>query len=194
MKKFSLAQLPPVFLVFFVVFFLISPAKAESPIPPDSEGWIVQTPENSPPDLITTTPEYPDGTLWVNPDCKTVQTNTIYIYVNGVPQFPDVEPYQDENYRTMVPVRTVAEALDSTLAWDSASGRVDITRKGSQLRLWIGKNIAEVNGREIKMDTQPVLKNNRTMVPLRFVGEAFGAEVVWSESDRKVEIALRDWE
>src|SRR5690606_6608642 len=37
-----------------------------------------------------------------------------------------------------------------------------------------------VNGQKIIYDVRPLLLNNRTMVPIRAVTEALGAEVVWS--------------
>lgn len=39
-----------------------------------------------------------------------------------------------------------------------------------------------VNGKEVKSDVPAVIMNGRTMVPLRFVSEAFGANVGWDDS------------
>jgi hypothetical protein len=36
------------------------------------------------------------------------------------------------------------------------------------------------------LDAPPRIVDNRTMVPLRFVGEVLGAEVVWDETSRQV--------
>jgi hypothetical protein len=43
----------------------------------------------------------------------------------------------------------------------------------------IGSSKVLVNGEERFMDTNPVIKNSRTMVPLRYVGEFMGAKVSW---------------
>jgi len=45
-----------------------------------------------------------------------------------------------------------------------------------------------VNGKEIKPDVLPQLINGRTMVPVRWVAEALGANVWWDESKRIVRI------
>lgn len=45
-----------------------------------------------------------------------------------------------------------------------------------------------VNGREIKPDVPPQLLNNRTMVPIKWVAEALGAEVKWEAETRSVVI------
>lgn len=65
----------------------------------------------------------------------------------------------------------------------SSTETVDLVSKfliGSQ------EYIKTVNGIEtvVKMDVGPFIKNNRTMVPLRFVGEALGYDVSWEESTR----------
>lgn len=39
-----------------------------------------------------------------------------------------------------------------------------------------------VNGNKVKFDVQPVLINNRTMVPLRAIFEALGANVTWDNA------------
>jgi len=43
-----------------------------------------------------------------------------------------------------------------------------------------------VNGQEIKSDVPPQIINGRTMVPVRWVAEALGAEVEWNEESRNV--------
>lgn len=47
-----------------------------------------------------------------------------------------------------------------------------------------------LNGKEIKSDTAPVIKNDRTLVPLRAVLEAMGAEVSWNESEHRITVLL----
>lgn len=45
-----------------------------------------------------------------------------------------------------------------------------------------------VNGREVKSDVAPFTKNGRTMVPIRLVSEALGANVEWNEDFQTVYI------
>lgn len=47
----------------------------------------------------------------------------------------------------------------------------------TEISLIIGDNAAEVNGGWHNLDAAPYTKDGRTMVPLRFIGEAFGADV-----------------
>ena len=49
----------------------------------------------------------------------------------------------------------------------------------TRVTLTIGKNIGHVNNVAKLLDASPVIKNGRTMLPVRFVAEAFGAGVSW---------------
>lgn len=47
----------------------------------------------------------------------------------------------------------------------------------TEISLQIGSTYAEINGGWHRLDAAPYIKNDRTMVPLRFISEAFGATV-----------------
>ncbi len=87
--------------------------------------------------------------------------------------------------RCFLPIRPVVEALGRKIAWDSAEQRVDITGVGAQVTLWVGRSTALVNGREVAIDSlNPrvcpfVAPPGVTLLPLRFVAEALGADVAW---------------
>ncbi|MDD2401555.1 MAG: copper amine oxidase N-terminal domain-containing protein [Clostridia bacterium] len=55
-----------------------------------------------------------------------------------------------------------------------------------EIKVAIGNKEACVEGQTVKLDVAPVIRNERTMVPVRFIGEAFGAEFFWEEATRKV--------
>lgn len=48
----------------------------------------------------------------------------------------------------------------------------------------------QLDGEEIAFDTPPMIKNGRTMVPIRGVFEAMGAFVTWNDEERQVVISL----
>ncbi len=56
--------------------------------------------------------------------------------------------------------------------------------------LFIGRDQAEINGVLVQLDVAPRIINNRTMVPLRFVGEAMGAEIEWEGTEQKITLTL----
>lgn len=45
-----------------------------------------------------------------------------------------------------------------------------------------------LNGKEIKTDAAPFIKNNRTLVPIRFISEALNYDVKWNEKAQTVNI------
>jgi len=58
------------------------------------------------------------------------------------------------------------------------------------IEMWIGNSEVKVDGVTETIDAPPVLVNNRTMVPIRFISEYLGAEVDWEEKEKKVTIAM----
>jgi hypothetical protein len=60
------------------------------------------------------------------------------------------------------------------------------------IELWIGENIAKVNGEDVMLDEdpsiRPFIKNSRTVVPIRFISEALGFEVNWNEETKEITI------
>ncbi len=96
--------------------------------------------------------------------------------------------------RTMLPARFVAENLGADVLWDGEKELVTI--KGKHLKtgeditilIYIGSDIAYVNGKEIKLDSAAFIENDRTYTPIRFISEELGAGVEWIEKEQKVVI------
>lgn len=114
----------------------------------------------------------------------------IKLVLNGVNTNPTVAVYIDDNGRTMVPLRFIMEHMGARVDWLAAEKGIVVTRGTTTLKMWIGSNRAYVNGQAIMLDTTPVIKENSTMVPVRFVSQAFGGEVDWNASTRTVTISL----
>lgn len=54
----------------------------------------------------------------------------------------------------------------------------------------IGKTTGTIDGKSTTLDQPPVIVNGRTLVPIRFISEAFGASVDWNGTTREVTIKL----
>ncbi|MBC7345520.1 MAG: SH3 domain-containing protein, partial [Clostridia bacterium] len=108
--------------------------------------------------------------------------------VNGNKVSFDVAPYIDENSRTMVPLRFIAESLGCYVHWDPGEKRVTITRGGLVASLVLGQKSVTVNGKAVPMDTRAVEVGGRTMVPVRSIAEIFGARVSWDPGTWTVHI------
>ncbi|MGI6286750.1 copper amine oxidase N-terminal domain-containing protein [Neomoorella humiferrea] len=109
--------------------------------------------------------------------------SNVRVLVDGREIHPDVPAYINENNRTMIPYRAVSEALGATVDWNEADRSVTVWYEGRTVVVWIGKNTYTVNGQQKVMDTVPVIKNDRTMIPLRAVAEGLGCRVEWSQRD-----------
>ncbi len=90
------------------------------------------------------------------------------------------------NGRTMVPIRFVAESLGISVEWDKQTKSVIVNN--GEILLPIGANQATVNGAAVSLDSSPVLVNNRTLVPIRFVAETLGAKVDWDSKSKTATI------
>lgn len=120
----------------------------------------------------------------------TFAANPIQLIVNGEDIQPDVPP-QLIDHRTMVPVRWVSEALGADVTWDSDYNRVIVdSGAGSTVPDTTTSSTIQliVNGELVQPDVPPQLVDNRTMVPVRWVSEALGADVNWDQEKQVVNI------
>lgn len=90
--------------------------------------------------------------------------------------------------RTLVPVRALVEALGGTVEWNEALQGVTMSLDGTILDLFINRTRAYVNDQPAFLDVAPILHNERTMLPIRFIAENFGATVEWEEETQCIYI------
>lgn len=114
----------------------------------------------------------------------------ISLVLNGTKTEPTAEVYIDNNGRTMVPIRFIMEYMGASVEWLSGEKKVVVKRGTTTLEMRIDSTRAYINGQEITLDTVPVIKNSSTMVPVRFVSQAFGGAIGWDAGSRIVSISL----
>lgn len=108
-------------------------------------------------------------------------------------------PFIDENNRTLVPLRAVAEAMGLDVEWDAAARTARFSKVEAnvtkQISFPIGSRTARfeliadgtvTEGGEVLMDTQAVIVNSRTYAPVRYLAENFGYVVDWDASTKTV--------
>lgn len=108
----------------------------------------------------------------------------IIVLVNGSKLNFDQPPYIS-NGRTMVPFRIIAEALGANVEWDSVNNKISVIGN-NVVELVINSSMAKINGSSITLDAPAVVAGGRTMVPLRFVGEALGAKVNYMSNSTSI--------
>ncbi len=101
-----------------------------------------------------------------------------------------------QNGRTLVPLRFIGEAFGATVAWESKTRAITLSLHPRTIRLWIDNPKAVIESahpdeepvKEIILEIPPQIINGRTMVPIRFISEAFGAKVEWEAKTQTITI------
>lgn len=118
-----------------------------------------------------------------------MQIGQNYAFVNGttaaIDENEQVVPFI-ENRRTFVPLRFVASNLDLNVEWIQDAQSVILTNQNIEIILTIGKETVSVNGNLYELDCSPLIKDERTFVPVRFIGEALQCNVLWENDTQKV--------
>lgn len=126
----------------------------------------------------------------VKPSSAAVMPN-IKIVLDDFPLAFSAAPTVKNNV-TLVPFRTIGQALGITVNWDSknkavrAQSVVDGVTKKVVLRL--GQKTADVNGAKVQLLAAPMVVNQQVLIPLSFFGTQFGAKVGWSSATKTVSI------
>jgi hypothetical protein len=92
---------------------------------------------------------------------------------------------------TLVPLRFIAEAFGATLDYNSALQVINISYKGLSIQLQVGSTIAFVDNVRKELNAPPKIINGRTLVPIRFISETFGATVDWDGTTKTITITYK---
>jgi Copper amine oxidase N-terminal domain. len=114
-----------------------------------------------------------------------VPTDIVKVKVNGKPLIFDVAPVINDG-RTLVPLRSIFEALGADINWNGSTKTVYATKDGMNMILKVGSSTASVNGATITLEVAASNFNGRILVPTRFIAESFGADVTWDPDTRTV--------
>ena len=114
-----------------------------------------------------------------------------YMKVNGNPIL--IDGYRGTtpvilDGRTMLPAKAIIETLGGTVLWNEASKEVTLNLDGSTIKLTLNSEIAYVNGVVKYLDVPATSINGRTMIPVKFVMDNFGASVIWNGTTGAVTI------
>ncbi len=130
--------------------------------------------------------------------------NVKVVVNNASVEFEDQQPVI-ENDRTLIPVRGAFEAMGAKVEWDGETRTVTVKSETNTqqavlqidsdiMTVYTYKSLLDVEKQEIKLDVAAQIKNDRTMLPLRAVGEALGAAVDWDGDTYTATISTSDVE
>lgn len=97
----------------------------------------------------------------------------------------DVQP-KVINGSTLVPIRAINTALKGETKWNQAKQQVEIVKGGHKIILEIGKNSALVDAKVVNLIAPAQVISNRTYVPLRFISEYLGHDVIWDSATQRI--------
>ncbi len=109
----------------------------------------------------------------------------ISISINGTEQKYDVMPVIVDG-RTLVPLRGISESLGAEIIYSADTQRVTVTRDGVVIKLKVGSQEAYIDHTEKLLDVPATIISDRTMVPVRFISEAYGSKVEWDADTKTV--------
>jgi hypothetical protein len=117
------------------------------------------------------------------------EATQIPIYISQEKQQWPEQPFILQG-NTMVPMRALFEKLGFEVTWDGERQTATALKGGLSIMLTINKGTAIVNQTAYFLEVSPLIYEGSTYMPLRFVSEAVGGDVVWDETERSVQISF----
>ena len=100
----------------------------------------------------------------------------ITIKIDGETVSSDTAPVVEKG-TTLVPVRVITEYLGADVTWNNTSRQATVKTAGYTVVFTIDSSFYTVNGTTATLPVAAKIINSRTMIPLRAISEAIGAEV-----------------
>ncbi len=96
------------------------------------------------------------------------------------------------NDRTYVPIRRVLEYMGAKVEWNGENRTVrvtsynnviivDLTIDSTEIDVYTFTSVLHADKKTIQSDVAPIILNDRTMLPIRVIAEALGADVEYDE-------------
>lgn len=112
-------------------------------------------------------------------DGGAINANSPRVLLNGQELSFEVPPII-ENDRALVPLRAIFEAMGATVQWNQSTQTVTAIKGSKTVVLPLNSTKPTINGVVYPLEATAKIINNRTLAPLRFVGEAFDGTVNWN--------------
>ena len=112
--------------------------------------------------------------------------------IDGTVLAAPVEPYIAEDI-TMVPMRSIFEALGAEVEWNEAERTVTARKDGITVKLTIDSAAVTVTAAdgsvsELTAESPAVIVDDHTMIPARLIAESLGCGVEWDSAAETVYI------
>lgn len=116
-----------------------------------------------------------------------------YAYVDGDRVYIDEHNYNVTplllNDRTILPMEFIGSVFNIPVEWNEMEHSLSITYDNTVIVLYLNSNKTVINGQEVILDVAPQRFENKTYLPIRFIGDNLGFEVVWIDTIKQVTLS-----
>lgn len=129
------------------------------------------------------------GTTVVD-NTATLTIDSTTAILQGAPVQIDVAPFATEG-TTMLPLRFIAQdILGADVEWDNATNLVRVRRGPISITVDLAYGKVYYDGEPYAMPVKPMVKDNRTLVPLRLISELMNCQVQYEPTNKSITIYL----
>jgi len=139
---------------------------------------------------IARTPSEPLSATPSLRDRAVARTRGHTVVLNGRPVEFDVAP-AITNGRMRVGFRAMFEAIGAAVSWAPETRTARSVQPALKIEVPIGQHLARVNGRETDLGTRAIIRDGRTIVPLRFFTATTGSAVHWDGATQVATVQTR---
>lgn len=112
----------------------------------------------------------------------------ISIEVNGIELEMSSSPQIIKN-NTLVPLRDISDALDVPIEWNESKKTIDVYGINDTYTLEIDNHtVKSEHNNTILLSAAPTIIDNKTFIPIRFIAESMGADILWNDISKTVSI------
>lgn len=91
-----------------------------------------------------------------------------------------------------IPLRGILQEFGYQVNWDATQKTAVLKNKDQHIQLTVNNKTALVNGSTVAVDSSPVIEDGQVYIPLRFVGQAIGADVNWNNQTQTAIVKYSD--
>lgn len=106
-------------------------------------------------------------------------------YINNIPAEYDVVIRQGVTYIALTELKFLG---DYTFGYNNETKQISISTGNDKYVLTPNNKTMKKNGKDATLTSAPILVSGKTMLPLRAIGEAFGAKVRWNQAAKEAYI------
>lgn len=130
-------------------------------------------------------------TLSLTPFTAVQCEENIQVMLNDEPLVFDVPP-QIIDGCTLVPMRTIFEALGANVEWHAETRTITAVKTNRQIIMEAENKFIHINSETIELEVPPMIIEERTLVPIRAVSESLNCTVDWDSATKTVKIHMSE--